>query len=634
VEDGFESVRHDMPLIDIAITGSPGLLAAHLVNVQRVRSRRLGYLASVAEFARFAELVDTLTREQGADASHVELERLRGPQRLAGANVWHFLPCGRGIERSWLDAMRRAGIAALNVVESPYCGGQRWRWLLPKPPSEDAGDPRAAGVGPVRRFRTTLTVGVATHDDIAQEGVLHFLSTLFDLKTEIDERVDNFFEHRALRCSVAPDATVNILPVERAAAMIDAIVDGTEDGDFVIASSNSMTGEEFLDVVGDAYGVSLLGGYRTAPQDIAETSPDTLFDRRLMDFASHLVEPVAAAAERAWALAGIRSDKARLDRATFARLVEEVRRRQEDAHRSLAPYAVAVGSAGSAHRARHDGQDLVYTRLGGEGPVVALINALGQGLEAWTRLGHLLSRRFRVLSWELRGLDCEHPAMSVGDHVADLSAILDEEGVDRAHLVAWCTGPKIAVEFARRFPARVCSLVLLNTTMKCAATASTHDTPNVRNLESLCRFLTQQPAMAAAVIDSFTASGAQVAEGDLLGDDPNGLTSVLAVMNRDLRESVLRPFRDPSSLMRYAGQLTDFCNVDVSTAASDVRVPVLLLASEYDRVVTPEWSERAFRLFPSASLLRVPGATHYFLYDRADVVARALEWFISTERTV
>jgi pimeloyl-ACP methyl ester carboxylesterase len=618
-----------MGTIDTAIVGSPGLLAAHIVTLQRVKLRSVGYLASAAEFARFVELLDTLARERGVDASNAALERLSAPQELAGAQVWHFLPSGDGIERGWLEAMRWAGVAALNIVESPYCGGQRWRWLLPKPDSSDAGDPRAAGIAPVRHFRTTLTIGTAPHQDIAQEGVLHFLATLFDLKTEIDERVDDFFEYRALRCPVDPDASVNILPVERAAAMIEVIAESAQDGDFLIAASSDMTGEEFLSVVSDAYAVSLLG-IGAAPQDTAETSLDGLFDRRLMNFARHLVQPPHTAAKRTWALAGIAPDESRLDRVTFERLVREARRRQENAHRTLAARAIAAGASGSVRRVRRDGQELIYSRLGNEGPTVTLINAIGQGPQAWTRLSHLLSSRFRVLSWELRGLDCEHPTMSVVDHVADLSAILDEEGVDVAHLVAWCTGPKIAVEFARCFPARVGSLMLLNTTMKCAATPSTLDTLSERNFESLCRMLVQQPAMAASVMSSLIAS-AQVTEGNL--PDPEG-TGVLAIMNRYLRQPVLRPFRDPLSLVRYAGQLTDFWTVDVSTAASEVRVPVLLLASEFDRVAAPESSEWVSRLFPNVRFLRVPGATHYFLYDRADVIARTIEWFISATGTV
>jgi len=611
-----------MATIDTAIVGSAGLLAAHIVALQRARSHSVGYLAAAAEFTRFAELLDSLAR---ADACMKPLQRLSAPHELAGAHVWYFVPTTSAIERSWLEAMRQAGVAALNIVESPYCGGQRWRWLLPNPDAADSGDPFAAGIAPLRRFRTTLTISAAPHHDIAQEGVLHFLATLFDLKSEIDERVDDFFEYRALRCSIAPEASVNVLPVERAAAMIEAIAEGRHDGDFPIAAANDMTGEEFLGVVGDVFGVSLIGS-GVAPQDIAETSVDGLFDRRLMNFSRRLAQPSRAAAARSWALAGITPDEARLDRATFKRLVVESRRRQEAAHRTLATRAAAASTSSNAAQVRRAGRELAYVRTGGNGRTVALINAIGQGLHAWTRLAELLSPQFRVLSWELRGLDGAHPAMSVADHVSDLSAILDEEGVDDAHLVAWCTGPKIAIEFARRFPARVRSLVLLNTTMKGAGTPSALDTLRERNLESLCRILVQQPGLAASVMDSLIAS-AQVAEENLLERDPKASSGVLAVMNRDLRQAVLRPFRDPLTLTRYARQLTEFWTVDVRKAASALRVPVLLLASEFDRVTTSESSQWAAQLFPNARLLRVPGATHYLLYDRADVVARAIEWF-------
>jgi pimeloyl-ACP methyl ester carboxylesterase len=112
--------------------------------------------------------------------------------------------------------------------------------------------------------------------------------------------------------------------------------------------------------------------------------------------------------------------------------------------------------------------------------------------------------------------------------------------------------------------------------------------------------------------------------------DADASATVLATINRDLQKSVLRPFRDPGSGLRYVRQLIDFWSHDVRNVAARIDIPVLLFASEYDRVATPEASEWASQMFPRARLLQAQGATHYFLYDRADVVARMVEWFIST----
>ena len=105
--------------------------------------------------------------------------------------------------------------------------------------------------------------------------------------------------------------------------------------------------------------------------------------------------------------------------------------------------------------------------------------------------------------------------------------------------------------------------------------------------------------------------------------------AVLAAMNRDLRMPVLRPFRDANSTLRFARQMIDFWHHDVDDIADQVDVPILIFASEYDRIAAPEASEWAHELFPRARLIHAPGATHYFLYDRADVVARMIEWFVS-----
>ncbi|UUL82302.1 alpha/beta fold hydrolase [Sphingomonas qomolangmaensis] len=603
------------------ITGAPGLLAAHLVLSQQARGRAVAYRLSAADALRFASLVAGVATDSGGSA--VEPEEA-GP--LAGAEIWHFIAPGEPIERDWLEALRDADVAALNIVETPYCGGGRWRWLLAPQACADAGDPGAAGIGCVRRFRTSLTIGAAPADDIAgdsaQEGVLHFLAVLFDLKTEIEERTGDFFDYHALRCAIDRSAPVAILPVERAATMIASIADKADGGSFTIAAADTMAGEDFLDLVGDAYDLSLLGS--PAAGGAEATSLDTLFDLRLMQFGAQLVAPDRAEAERAWALAGIDAADMRFGPSDLTQHIAVARSRQQraDWRTSATPL--------ERRHAERDAQRIAYDRVGDSGPALVFVNALGQGSEAWSRLGRRLAADFRVLGWDLRGLDATDPVMTTADHVADLAAILDAEQVDRAHLVAWCTGPKIAIEFARRFASRTGAMVLLNTTLKGGSTPAALDTAYERNFGSLCDVLARRPAMASSMLASLTAN----AWGDAEQPIEDAAATVLAMMNADLRDPVLRPFRDEESMLRYAAQLAEFWRLDVRHAAKDIDAPVLLVAAEFDRVASVESSLFAGALFAHSQIVQVPGATHYLLYDRADHIAKLINWFIRSGQSI
>jgi pimeloyl-ACP methyl ester carboxylesterase len=610
------------------VTGQPGLLAAHIAGRLLERSGPVLYAAPRPAFESFEALLRPLTPKDGGRLEG-RLRRVNARQIPAGAEVWHFLGTGEEIEASFLEALQAANVAALNVVSVPYCGGQRWRWLTQGSPPSNPVDRLRRGFHVTRSFRTSLTITVPPAEDLAQEGALHFLATLFDLKTEIEERGSDFFEHRALRCMVGPEAPVNLIRLEHAAKMILAIAERADEGEYLVASETSMLCEEFLERVGAAYDVSLLVDAGDGPRAGPQNRLDALFHLRLRNFASHLVEPERVLLEKSWRAADLEAGDGLTDADSLGELLERVHRQQQQSHEAMLARSAAIPDLQATRETGRDGQRFRYASIGAGDDTLVLLNALGQESIFLFRLMEQLRRRYRVLLWDPRGLDETDGSMTIPDHASDLAAILEEEGIDRCHLIAWCTGPKVAVEFGIRHPGRVRSMVFLNSTAKCAGSPSELDTPYERNFESLCRVLEQRPAMAQSVMNSLTASLGDE-DADLLNDtdEQDASAAVLASMNRDLRKHVLRPFRNPESVIRYVKQLIDFWNYDLRETAGRIDVPVLLFSSEYDRVAAPQASEWIARSFPRSRLLHAQGATHYFLHDRADVMARMIEDFV------
>ncbi|RVI24653.1 alpha/beta hydrolase [Sinorhizobium meliloti] len=608
------------------LTGMPGLLAALIATELLSRSQRVGVLIPAAAYARFESLVRRISLRRDPGISVGRMEHLSSLENATGAEAWHFAPSGESAPGPLLESLRAASIGALNLVTTPYCGGQRWRWILPGGEPIADSSPVMTDFPVKRSFRTTLTLDSGHPEDIAQEGVLHFLSTLFDLKTEIDERTDDLFEYRGLRCLISPSTRVNILRTEQAAAIITAIADRTEAGDHVVAGADSLSGEDFLERIGDIYGVSLLPLDGKALFSRQLTAIDALLDRRLMNFAEHLGQPDREVIEHAYAAAGMASIPSDLDPAEFDDLVKAARQTQLSEHRALDSHASNPPEIRTTHSG---GREFSYSTAGNGGEAVVLLNALGQGRKPLSRLTAHLSPRFRVLSWEPGGLDDSESEVSLLDHVDDLATIVKREAPAGVHLVGWCTAPKIAAEFVLRHPDRVLSMTFLNMQVKCLENPLDFDTPYEIDFEALFRDLEQRPSTASWISTSLTSRGSEPDLDGMMETEADESEAVLATMNRDLRIPVLRPFRDANSTIRFARQMTDFWSYDVNNVAGQVDVPVLLLASEYDRIASPRASEWAHRLFPRARLLHAPGANHYFLYDRADVVARMIEWFVS-----
>lgn len=114
-----------------------------------------------------------------------------------------------------------------------------------------------------------------------------------------------------------------------------------------------------------------------------------------------------------------------------------------------------------------DGAPLQYEVLGGGEPVVFLHGAYASRY-AWSRQ-RPLAQHFRLVLRDLRGHDGA-PSAAPPDfgfdttEVADMLAVLDAEGIGRAHIVGHSTGGTIALSLTLKHPERVSRLVLIEPT--------------------------------------------------------------------------------------------------------------------------------------------------------------------------
>jgi pimeloyl-ACP methyl ester carboxylesterase len=102
----------------------------------------------------------------------------------------------------------------------------------------------------------------------------------------------------------------------------------------------------------------------------------------------------------------------------------------------------------------------------GEGEPLLVINGTTQSLGFWAQTAPVLAARHRVITWDLPGLGGSERGtgeMTVPWLADRARALLDELGVQRAHVLGYSLGSAVAQELALAAPERVASLVLLCT---------------------------------------------------------------------------------------------------------------------------------------------------------------------------
>lgn len=102
-----------------------------------------------------------------------------------------------------------------------------------------------------------------------------------------------------------------------------------------------------------------------------------------------------------------------------------------------------------------------------EAPWLVLVHGLGYGRWEWGPIVDLLADHFRLVLVDNRGVgdsDVPEGPYTAKGMASDLIAVLDEAGIDRAHVLATSLGGMISQELAWRHPERIERLVLVAST--------------------------------------------------------------------------------------------------------------------------------------------------------------------------
>lgn len=373
------------------------------------------------------------------------------------------------------------------------------------------------------------------------------------------------------------------------------------------------------DRIGDAFEVEILFG--ADPSSLSAV--DRLFESRLGTAARTRFPAEAETAATA---------------ADIALVLDDWVRRQSEARRSERSRLAGFPGEETLRSAR--GGDLQYHLFGDTGdtgdagPTVVVVNAIGMGLEYWSRFVDRLAPDHRIVLWPLRTANPDGEVATLDDQVRDIGAVVDEVSKEPVHLVGWCSGPKLCLRYAAAHPERVASMVFLAGTYGNPTT----ETGYQKRLGKVFELLDRSPAMAATVRGMLTDS-ASVAAGLSSQSAPPAHTGggellqepeILARADPRLQTALVAPYRSDETTLAYAKQIRDFWSRPLDADARAAGCPALVVSAELDRIASPKLGQDVAKTLPKGRFVEMPGATHYCMFDRPDEVAALVREFLAS----
>ncbi|WP_211235004.1 alpha/beta fold hydrolase [Azohydromonas australica] len=118
-----------------------------------------------------------------------------------------------------------------------------------------------------------------------------------------------------------------------------------------------------------------------------------------------------------------------------------------------------------AQRIQAAGGATLHVRVGGSGPAVVLLHGFGDTGDMWALMAAALARDHRVVVPDLRGMGLSSRPAGGYDkktQAADIRAVLDKLGIDKAHVVGHDIGTMVAYAYAASYPDKTATLVVMD----------------------------------------------------------------------------------------------------------------------------------------------------------------------------
>ncbi|HEX7184715.1 MAG TPA: alpha/beta hydrolase [Thermoanaerobaculia bacterium] len=281
--------------------------------------------------------------------------------------------------------------------------------------------------------------------------------------------------------------------------------------------------------------------------------------------------------------------------------------------RSLRPFA-EIRKEVPEDRFLRIGEQLVHIEQAGQGEPVILIHGFGASTYAWRKVLPTLAESFRAVAVDLNGFGYTQRPRSPESYTREgqgklVLDVMDDLGIERAHFVGHSYGGGITLWIASRYPERVRSMVLVDSSAPTYANDRRSRMAALKPVTSL--FLRSFALRPATVRKSLLRS---------FYDD--------SLVTPELVQAYYERLSIEGATDAYYGLTAPLPSSTDKVELEKIDVPALIVWGENDLVISAAAGKRAADRMPRARFVAFPETGHIPMEERPEELLRIMVPFL------
>lgn len=250
----------------------------------------------------------------------------------------------------------------------------------------------------------------------------------------------------------------------------------------------------------------------------------------------------------------------------------------------------------------------------GDGVPLVMLRGLGRTTRHWVGFDKEMARKYRVVVTDLRGIgetEVKHGFFdTVWDYADDLAMVLDDAGIDSAHIMGVSLGGMATLATGLRYPDRAKSLMLVNSSIG----GQRLPRITVGAVKFLIKgILTRSERLQPSLVDLLVGPDCSQERRSILVDAYNQISKDQGLYVNTVIKQLIAALR-----------------FDPGPHLSDFKVPTMIVYGTDDRFVPTVNSQNLANVIPHAHLAIIPGAGHEISADKSEDLAKIMVSWIDS----